>query len=104
QFDVHSIIIIALPALMFIYPITIVLIILNVIPEKWASKIVFRGVVIATFIFSIPDFLKFIISEEKITPIKELIPLSEYSMGWVLPALFVFLLLNIKSFTTKTAS
>jgi LIVCS family branched-chain amino acid:cation transporter len=101
QFDVHYIINVALPVLMFTYPITIVLIILNVIPEKWASKFVFRGVVLATFIFSIPDFLKFIISEEKIAPIKEMIPLSEFSMGWVLPALFVFLLLNVVSFGNK---
>ncbi|MFT4801690.1 MAG: LIVCS family branched-chain amino acid:cation transporter [Flavobacteriaceae bacterium] len=101
QFDVHYIINIALPALMFIYPITIVLIILNVVPEKWASKLVFRGVVLATFIFSIPDFLKFIIAEEKITPIKEMIPLSEFSMGWVLPAVVVFLLLNVVSFGNK---
>lgn len=101
QFDVHYIINVALPVLMFIYPITIVLIILNVVPEKWASKLVFRGVVLATFIFSIPDFLKFIISEEKIAPIKEMIPLSEYSMGWVLPALFVFILLNVLNSRNK---
>ncbi|MFT4697648.1 MAG: LIVCS family branched-chain amino acid:cation transporter [Flavobacteriaceae bacterium] len=101
QFDVHYIIVVALPALMFIYPITIVLIILNVVPEKWASKLVFRGVVLATFIFSIPDFLKFIISEEKITPIKEMIPFSEYSMGWVLPAFIVFVLLNVLNFRNK---
>ncbi len=101
QFDVHYIINVALPVLMFIYPITIVLIILNVVPEKWASKLVFRGVVLTTFIFSIPDFLKFIISEEKIVPIKEMIPLSEYSMGWVLPALFVFILLNVLNFRNK---
>ena len=41
QMDFHSIIVIALPILMFIYPITIVLILLNVLPEKWASPIVF---------------------------------------------------------------
>jgi len=101
QFDVHYIINVALPALMFIYPITIVLIILNVVPEKWASKLVFRGVVLATFIFSIPDFLKFVISEEKTAPIKELIPLSEYSMGWVMPAILVFVLLNVLNFRNK---
>ena len=101
QFDVHYIINVALPALMFIYPITIVLIILNVVPEKWASKLVFKSLVLVTFIFSIPDFLKFIISEEKIAPIKEMIPLSEYSMGWVIPALIVFVLLNVLNFRNK---
>ena len=101
QFDVHYIIIIALPALMFIYPITIVLILLNAIPEKWASKLVFRGVVLVTFIFSVPDFLKFIISEEKIAPLQDYIPLSENSLGWVLPALLVFILLNLLSLRNK---
>ena len=86
---------------MFIYPITIVLILLNALPEKWASKLIFRGVVLVTFIFSIPDFLKFIISEEKIAPLKEMIPLSENSMGWVLPALLVFAFLNVLNFRNK---
>ena len=101
QFNVYYIINVALPVLMFIYPITIVLIILNVLPEKWASTLVFRGVVLATFIFSIPDFLKFLIAEEKLFPLKEMIPLSEYSLGWVLPAVVVFLLLNLVSFGNK---
>src|SRR5690606_12074061 len=61
QFDVGYIIDIAVPALMFIYPITIILILLNVISEKWASSLVFKGVVITAFIFSIPDFLKILI-------------------------------------------
>jgi len=101
QFNVHYIINIALPILMFIYPMTIVLIILNVLPENWASTIVFKGVVLATFIFSIPDFLKFFIAEENLFPLKEMIPLSEYSLGWVLPAIIVFLLFNLVSFGNK---
>ena len=101
QFNVHYIINIALPILMFIYPMTIVLIILNVLPENWASTLVFRGVVLATFIFSIPDFLKFFIAEENLFPLKEMIPLSEYSLGWVLPAIIVFLLFNLVSYGNK---
>jgi len=57
QFNVHYIIAVAVPALMFIYPITIILILLNVVPDKYASKQVFRAVVITTILFSIPDFL-----------------------------------------------
>jgi len=94
QFDVHYIINIALPALMFIYPITIVLILLNFIPERFASKMVFRIVTGVTFLFSIPDFLGFLVSDEVLTPVRELIPLSKFHMGWVLPATFVFILIN----------
>jgi LIVCS family branched-chain amino acid:cation transporter len=50
----------------------------------------FRAVVLATFIFSIPDFLGFIIAEEKIAGIKNSIPLATENMGWVLPAVIVF--------------
>ena len=96
QMDFHSIIVVALPVLMFIYPITIVLILLNIVPDKFASKLVFRGVVLITFIFSIPDFLGFIIPSDNLTGIKSIIPLAEHSLGWVLPALLVFGLLNLK--------
>ena len=90
QFDVHYIIDIALPALMFIYPITIVLILLNVLPKRFASNLVFRAVVVVTFFFSIPDFLGFIIAEEKLVGLKNSIPLANENMGWVLPAVIVF--------------
>ena len=104
QMDFHSIIIIALPVLMFIYPITIVLILLNVLPERFASPLIFKVVVAVTFLFSIPDFLKFLIPVEKLESIMDIIPLSQFSMGWILPALIAFVLLNLKTFTTKAIS
>jgi len=95
QFDVHYIIDIALPALMFIYPLTIVLIILNVLPERLISQNVFRAVALVTFIFSIPDFLKFFVAEGSLDSITEMIPFADVSMGWVLPALVTFVLVNV---------
>jgi LIVCS family branched-chain amino acid:cation transporter len=104
QFDVHYIIVIALPALMFIYPITIVLILLNVLPEKMASPMIFKTVVGVTFLFSIPDFLKFIINPKSLSGIQSYIPFSEFSLGWVLPAVGIFILMNVfKNFTTTKA-
>jgi len=97
QLDFHSIIMIALPVLMFIYPITIVLILLNVIPEKFASKTVFRGVVLVTFIFSIPDVASFLIPSENLEGIKTIIPFAQHNLGWVLPAFMTFLLVNVFS-------
>ncbi|WP_296637804.1 branched-chain amino acid transport system II carrier protein [Polaribacter sp.] len=94
SYQVDFIITIAVPALMFLYPITIMLILLNVVPEKYASKLVFRGVVLVTFIFSIPDFLGFIIPREHLLGIKTIIPLANESLGWVLPALLTFIFLN----------
>lgn len=95
QFDVHYIIDVALPALMFIYPITIVLILLNIMPERFASPLVFRIVVAVTFLFSVPDFLKFLMPIERLQPILDTIPLSQFSLGWVLPAIVSFVLSNL---------
>lgn len=94
QFDVHYIIAVAVPALMFIYPITIVLILLNVVPEKLASPFVFRAVIIATILFSFPDFLGSVGLGDAISWLQNHIPLSEFSMGWVLPAGIIFILAN----------
>jgi len=95
QFDVHYILNIALPVLMFIYPITIVLILLNIILEKFASPIVFKSTVLVTIIFSIPDFLQFFISIENLQIVHDLIPFSSASLGWVFPALVTFIVVNI---------
>lgn len=95
QFDVGFIIDVAIPALMFIYPITIILILLNIIPEKWASALIFRGVVITAFIFSIPDFLKILMPSDRLNTIIEIIPLATYNLGWILPSLVIFVTLNI---------
>ena len=101
QFDVQYIINVALPALMFIYPITIVLILLNVLPEKYASKLVFRAVVLIAFVFSIPDFLGFLIPSENLQDIKNVIPFANHNLGWVLPALATFVLVNLISGNKK---
>ena len=97
QLDFNSIIVIALPVLLFIYPITIVLILLNAIPNRFASKAIFRLVVLVTFIFSIPDVLNFLMPSEGLTNIINTIPFAKHSLGWVLPAFVVFGLVNITS-------
>jgi LIVCS family branched-chain amino acid:cation transporter len=102
SFNVGFIIDIAVPALMLLYPITIVLILLNIVPKKYSSVLVFRVVVLVTFVFSIPDFLGFVIPKENLTEIIRFIPYAKYSLGWALPAFFVFLLANIFSYKVKS--
>lgn len=96
QNTVGYIIAIAIPALMFIYPITIVLILLSVLPKGIATKLVYRVTVITTIIFSIPDFLEAIkleaISEEKIAMVKSIIPFSSDHLGWTVPAVVMFII------------
>lgn len=94
QFNVGYIIAVALPALMFIYPVTIVLIVLNVIPEKYATPKVFRAVVITALLFSIPDFLGSLGFGEHFAVFSAWIPLSNFHLGWLLPAILVFIFFN----------
>ena len=99
SYNVGFIIDVAVPVLMFLYPITIVLILLNIVPDKFASKRVFRSVVLVTFVFSIPDFLQFFVPADSLTGIQNFIPFSKFSLGWVLPAFLTFLSVN---FTKKS--
>ncbi len=101
SYQVDFIITLAVPALMFLYPITIVLIVLNVLPDTLASKQVFRGVVLVTFLFSIPDFLGFVIPSAYLVGIKNFIPLANASLGWVFPAFLAFIGLNFTVFIKK---
>ncbi|WP_461588607.1 branched-chain amino acid transport system II carrier protein [Winogradskyella sp.] len=90
SFNVEFIIELAVPALMFIYPITIVLIILNVLPKQYGTPLIFRSVVIVTAIFSIPDFLSVLGYAAHIEFLTKSIPLAAHRLGWVLPAIITF--------------
>jgi len=95
QLDFNTIIVIALPILLFIYPITIVLIILNAIPNKYAPKLVFRVVVLLTFLFSIPDVVGVISPSKNLSNVINFIPFAKYSLGWVLPSFAGFIIANL---------
>lgn len=97
QLDVHAIIVVAVPALMFIYPITIVLIFLNALPKRWATKMVFRAMVITTILFSLPDFIASIGFAVSVQAIQEFIPFGTVSLGWFAPALTVWIMVNLVS-------
>ena len=103
QFNVGYLIAVALPALMLIYPITIILIILNVLPDRFTPPTVFKSVVWTTILFSIPDFLGSIGLRETISPYTSWIPLSEHQLGWILPALLALILSNVIQQKTKIA-
>jgi LIVCS family branched-chain amino acid:cation transporter len=103
QWDVSYIIKIAIPVLMFIYPIVITLILLNILPEKLASPVVFRAVVLAAFIFSIPDFIGVVMPGVSLEPVRDVIPFSKDGLGWLLPSLITFIGVNGYK-TLRTAS
>ncbi|WP_340064341.1 branched-chain amino acid transport system II carrier protein [Ascidiimonas aurantiaca] len=95
QLDVHYIIDIALPALMFIYPVTIVLILLNVLPPAYASPIVFKLVTLTALIFSIPHFISSVGFADLAKPIETFLPLGTYYLGWLIPSIVMFIVSNL---------
>lgn len=97
QFQVDHIIAFALPVLLLIYPITIVLILLNVLPNRYTSTIVFRAVVVTTILFSIPDFLGGFGPSDFIAALRSYIPLNNFGLEWAVPAGLVFVVTNITS-------
>mgnify|MGYP001256286485 CR=1 FL=1 len=103
QFNVDYIIAVAIPSLMFIYPITIILILLNVLPDRLTTPTVFKTVVWITILFSVPDFLGSMGLGETITPYISWIPFSAHQLGWVLPALLALALSNVIQQKTKIA-
>ncbi len=101
QLDVTSIIIVAVPALMFIYPITIVLILLNAMPRRWTAPVVFRAVVIATILFSAPDFWASVGFGDQMKVLQEMIPLGTVSLGWLLPAVVTYIVVSAITLSRK---
>lgn len=94
SFDVGFIIDAAIPALMLLYPISIALIVLNILPDRWAGSMVFKLVVLVIFIFSLADVLNYFQPENSLNPFLNFIPLAKYNLGWVLPGLLAFVLAN----------
>jgi LIVCS family branched-chain amino acid:cation transporter len=48
-----------------------------------------------TFIFSLPDVLGTIKLGDVVAPVAKWIPLASQSLGWVIPALVTFVLVNL---------
>ena len=93
QFDVQYIIAVAVPALMLVYPVTILLIVLNVIPNKFASSIVFKSVVVVAILFSLLDF-GLSIGIQQLQVLQEAIPFGVSGLGWVLASFLTFVVAN----------
>lgn len=89
-FSVDKIIEIALPVLMLIYPLAIVLILLNNLPDKFRTSFIMRIVVVTTILFSLSDALKYVVPTDGFTKFLNFIPLSEEGLGWLLPAMTAF--------------
>lgn len=91
QTGVAYIIAVAVPALSFIYPLVIVLILLNLFSDRFVSILIFRLVALVTILFSIPDFLVSL-NAENYQGRFSWIPFSDYGVGWILPVVITFVI------------
>jgi len=94
QLDVNYILLVAKPVLFLIYPVTIAMILLHVLPNTRVSTPVFRAVVLTAMVFSIPDIMGSL-NLTFLQPYQEILPLGKYNMGWLLPAIAVFVFGNL---------
>ena len=96
QFPVVYIIAIAVPALVFIYPTTIILMALHVLPPSWATPTAFKATVICCFVVNTPAFLDSL-GYSALQEATTFMPLSAQGLAWVLPVLLT--LLGVKIFS-----
>lgn len=80
QFEVKVIIDLAVSVLMLLYPISIVLILLNLLPEKYAGRPVYRILVVLAIVFSIPNFMSNLIARDWLNSLYTLFPCP--GTGW----------------------
>lgn len=95
----NSIIAYAIPVLMLLYPLAITLIFMGIFGNFFShSKYVYRFVTGFTLFAAVFDFLSALpenavsaLHIEKITELmKQILPLAEYGLGWIVPALIGF--------------
>lgn len=96
QWEVGYIIDIALPVLLFIYPLIIIFIILHNLPQTWVSTFTFRIVTLTVVIFSLPDIMNAIGYPAPGNLLSRFIPWDTNHFSWVIPAIAVFFLSQIK--------
>lgn len=94
QFSVAIIIKAAIPALLIIYPITIVLILLNALPNRYHTPYFFRIGALAALVFSLPDFIRTFTSISWIETIRAHMPLSQDNLSWLFPTCCVLLIVG----------
>ncbi|MCA0971120.1 branched-chain amino acid transport system II carrier protein [Halobacillus litoralis] len=84
----NSIISYSIPVLVFMYPITIVLIVLTFLSRKIPmSSNVYRGAIALTALIGIYDgIIAFGIEMPAVTSLMSQLPLFDYSLSWVVPA------------------
>ncbi len=92
---VESIIRISVPILIFIYPVMISLIILNLFGKYIKNDYVYKGVVLFTGIIGLVESLESLgIKNYYTNSILEILPFSDYGLTWLFPGLIGYILFS----------
>ena len=93
---VESIIRISVPILIFIYPVMISLIILNLLGKYIKHDYVYKGVVLFTGIIGLIESLESLgIKNYYTNSILEILPFSDYGLTWLFPGLIGYILFSL---------
>ena len=93
---VESIIRISVPILIFIYPVMISLIILNLFGKYIRNDYVYKGVVLFTGIIGLIESLESLgIKNYYTNSILEILPFSDYGLTWLFPGLIGYILFSL---------
>ena len=93
---VESIIRISVPILVFIYPVIISLIILNLFGKYIKNDYVYKGVVLFTGIVGLIESLASIgIINSYTSSVLEILPFSDYGLTWLFPGLVGYILFSL---------
>ena len=96
QLNVDFIIELAIPALLFIYPLIIVFILLHNLPDTWVSTATFKAVTFTVILFCVPDVMNALGYSYLSDTLAGLSPWNTTNFSWTIPALLVFLAMQIK--------
>ena len=93
---VESIIRISVPILVFIYPVMISLIILNLFGKYIKNDYVYKGVVLFTGIIGLIESLESLgITNTYTNSVLEILPFSDYGLTWLFPGLIGYILFSL---------
>ena len=92
---VEQIIKISVPVLVFIYPVAISLIILNLSKKYIENDYIYKGVVIFTSLVGLVESLASIgLTTSYTNNILEILPFSSYGLTWLFPGVIGFILFS----------
>ena len=93
---VESIIRISVPILVFIYPVIISLIILNLFGKYIKNDYVYKGVVLFTGIIGLIESLEALgIKNYYTKSVLEILPFSDYGLTWLFPGIIGYILFSL---------